>query len=72
MHEPEFMVTEIEIRIRRSLDRVSHATVTYRRSALTEQANVLVQALTPEWAEEQARHWGAAITAALHRSPGGG
>lgn len=62
-----FLVTNIKIAIVVTGARTSRATVTYRRVALTERANQQVNALTAEWAAEQAHHWGTAITAALAR-----
>src|SRR5918995_1494204 len=37
--DPDFLVTEIKISVVSAGERTSHATVTYRRSALTERAN---------------------------------
>jgi hypothetical protein len=68
--DPDFLVTEIKISVVPAGERTSRATVTYRRSALTERANEQVDALTANWAAEQAHHWGAAIAAALKRSGG--
>src|SRR5215471_8470584 len=70
VNDPDFLITEIEISVIPAGDRASRVTVTYRRSALTSRANEQVEALTPEWAVEQARHWSAAIAAALKRGPG--
>jgi hypothetical protein len=70
VHDPEFLVTEIGISIVSAGLHTSRVTVTYRRSALTSRANEQVEALTPAWAAEQARHWGTAISAALKRSGG--
>jgi hypothetical protein len=70
VNDPDFLLTEIEISVTPNGPRASRATVTYRRSALTGRANDQVEALTPAWAAEQARHWGAAIAAALKRSGG--
>jgi len=68
--DPGVLVTEIIISVVPAGERASRATVTYRRSALTEVGNEQVDALTAEWAAEQAHHWGAAIAAALKRSGG--
>jgi hypothetical protein len=68
--DPGFLVTEITISVVASGERTSRATVSYRRSALTEHANEQVRALTADWAAEQAHQWGAAITAALKRGGG--
>jgi hypothetical protein len=68
--DPGFLVTEIKIAVVATGDRTSRATVTYRRSALTDRANEQVRALTADWAAEQAHHWGTAIAAALKRSRG--
>lgn len=65
--EPGFLVSEIQIQISADGPMRSRATVLYRRSALTEGANGLVQALTPDWAQAQAPHWTAAIDAATRR-----
>jgi hypothetical protein len=66
--DPGFLVTEITISIVPAGARASRATVTYRRSALTERANEQVRAMTSDWAAEQAHHWGTAIGAALKRT----
>lgn len=68
--DPGVLVTEIKISVVATDKQASRATVTYRRSALTEGANEQVRALTPDWAAEQAHHWGAAISAALKRGRG--
>jgi hypothetical protein len=64
------VVTEIEISVVSTGERASRATVTYRRSALTERGNAQVRALTPQWAAQEAHHWHAAIAAALTRGGG--
>ena len=68
--DPDVLVTEIKISIVPAGDHASRATVTYRRSALTERSDEQFHALTADWAAEQAHHWGTAIAAALKRSVG--
>jgi len=65
--EPGFLITEIRIRIVPD-GAGSRATVTYRRSALDQAANRLVDALDAEWAAAQTPHWQAAINGAIARS----
>lgn len=66
--DPDVLVTHVSIVVVPVGNRTSRATVTYRRSALSERGNPRVHALTDEWAAGQARDWGTAIAAALKRS----
>ena len=67
--EPEFLVTEIKIRVvPDGVDGAGcRATVTYRRSALDPSANPVVEHLDAHWAAAQRPHWEAAIRSALAR-----
>lgn len=67
VYDRDVLLTEIRIVVAPRGPHASHVTVTYRRSALTASANDQVDALTADWAAEQARHWGAATAAALAR-----
>jgi hypothetical protein len=62
---PASTANEIKIRVTPDGDRRCKATVMYRRSALTPEANDDVAKLDANWAEEQRSHWQTAINEAL-------
>jgi hypothetical protein len=71
--DPNFMITEIKIRLTGADTKEASgagrarcsATVLYRRSALDPAANAIVDSFDPGWAGLQGPHWAAAINAAL-------
>jgi hypothetical protein len=62
---PAFSTNEIKIRVVPNGEQQCKATITYRRSALTPEANDEVAKLDSHWAEQQRIHWETAINEVL-------